>query len=651
MTVSPRRLWRDFHIISGPAAQCRQQARALLAGQTALWVSTQPPDDAPSVSPQKIKAYLGQDVNHLVFDALDDLDPDALAVAAGLVRGGGRFLLLTPELAHWGRQPQSRFFQRLARLCGRQAPPGTPPATYAADGLTPEQARVVQALHSVARGHRNRPLVVIADRGRGKSSAFGVAAGQLLAQGLENILVTAPRLDAVGSLFEHAAKELPEAECGRGHVRLGGRRIRFVAPDELLENRPAAGLLLVDEAAGIPLPMLEELLRSYHRIAFTTTVHGYEGSGRGFSLRFARVLDELRPRWKKLQMHEPVRWAPGDPLEAFIFQALLLDAEPGAAEDIDINALEFVAVNRDELARDDTQLSQLFGLLVDAHYRTTPTDLKHLLDAPNLRIHLARSGNSIVGALLVASEGQLPAALHAGVLAGRRRPKGQLLPTALAAHCGFPQALGLGWERIMRIAVHPKLQGRGIGSRLLTELAEGASERAVDMLGSSFGATPALVDFWRRNDYAPARLGQRREASSGAHAIIMLRALSPAATALQKEAAAAFQEQFPLQLAEPFRHLDPALAGRLLGDRKKLAMDDRTKRSLAAFAAGQRQYIDALAALHRLARATADPHPVLVLKVLQGRSWQETAAVLGLAGKKPAMELLRAVVGRWLENA
>jgi len=648
MTISPRRLWRDFHIISGPAAHCRRQARELLAGQTALWASEHPPGEAPGVHPGKLKEYLGQDVDHLVFDALDDLDPDALAVAAGLVRGGGRFLLLTPELERWGRQPKSRFLQRLTRLCAQQPPARTPPETEATDGFTSEQEQVIQALRGTAKGHRNRPLVVIADRGRGKSSAFGVGAARLLAEGVEDILVTAPRLDAVRTLFDHAARELPDADCGKAHVRLGNHGIRFMAPDELLEKQPATNLLLVDEAAGIPLPMLEGLLRRYRRIAFTTTVHGYEGSGRGFSLRFARVLDELSPRWKKLEMHEPVRWAPGDPLEAFIFQALLLDAEPGPAEDIDIGALEIAPADRDELATDDTRLSQLFGLLVDAHYRTTPTDLKHLLDAPGLRIHLARSRDSITGALLVAAEGRLPADLHADVLAGRRRPRGQLLPTALAAHCGFPHALGLGWERIMRIAVHPELQGRGIGSRLLARLVEGAGKRGVDMLGTSFGATPGLVDFWRRNGYAPVRLGQRREASSGAHAVIMLQGVSSAGTDLQARGEAGFAEQFPLQLAEPFRDLSPQLVSRLLPSDKRWRPDPRCRQSLAAFARGQRQYVDALAALHRLARACPECHPILILKVLQGRNWRETAAALGLPGKKAALASLREAVMTWL---
>ena len=651
MSGSPRNRWRDFHIISGPAADCRRQALALLAGQPALWIGGRPPQGMSGVAPRRLATYLGQDVDHLVFDALDGLDPDALAIAAGLVRGGGRFLLLTPEREHWGKQPESRFLRRLARLCSRHRPPSPSPCQAGkGDGPGKEQELVVQALHSTAHGHRNRPLVVVADRGRGKSSAFGMAAGRLLAGGLDNILVTAPRLSAVHTLFQHAARELPDASRTRGQLQLGDRHIRFMAVDKLLEDKPDARLLLVDEAAGIPLPMLEKLLEHYRRIAFSTTVHGYEGSGRGFSLRFARVLDECCPRWKRLEMHEPVRWAADDPLEAFIFRALLLDAEPGSAEHANPDNVEITTADRDELAGDDRLLGQLFGLLVDAHYRTTPTDLKHLLDASNLSIHLARAGSVIVGALLVATEGRLPTSLHGDVLAGRRRPKGQLLPTALAVHCGFPQALQMHWERIMRIAVHPRLQGRGIGSRLLARLQEDAARRGVDMLGASFGATPKLLDFWKDSGYAPVRLGQRREASSGSQAIIMLKPVSPDAEILQKQASAAFREQFPMQLAEPFRDLDPALVTHLLENPGgKQALNRHGKQTLEAFAAGQRQYIDALGALHHLAVSAPHLHPVLVLKVLQGRSWQETAAVLGLAGKKPVLKLLREVVRHWLE--
>ncbi|MFP3366547.1 hypothetical protein R0J93_23165, partial [Pseudoalteromonas sp. SIMBA_148] len=57
-------------------------------------------------------------------------------------------------------------------------------------------------------------------------------------------------------------------------------------------------------------------------------VHGYEGTGRGFQLRFRHHLERQCPGWQALEMTTPVRWAPGDPLEALTDDLLLLSAQP-----------------------------------------------------------------------------------------------------------------------------------------------------------------------------------------------------------------------------------------------------------------------------------------------------------------------------------
>ena len=51
-------------------------------------------------------------------------------------------------------------------------------------------------------------------------------------------------------------------------------RTEFVAPDALLLHPSPAALLLVDEAAAIPTPLLERMLAHHARIVFATTGHG-----------------------------------------------------------------------------------------------------------------------------------------------------------------------------------------------------------------------------------------------------------------------------------------------------------------------------------------------------------------------------------------
>ena len=117
-------------------------------------------------------------------------------------------------------------------------------------------------------------------------------------------------------------------QTGPGRVDLGEAWLRFLPPDLLARAGPPADLLLVDEAAGIPAPLLQALLRRYPRIVFSSTVHGYEGTGRGFEIRFRKILDRLTPDWRALTLTTPIRWASDDPIEALAARALLLDAAP-----------------------------------------------------------------------------------------------------------------------------------------------------------------------------------------------------------------------------------------------------------------------------------------------------------------------------------
>lgn len=688
---------RRVLVLAGARAWAHEQAVALTAPSAdSLWIGEDAPDGVTAVAARETGSMLGREFTTLVFDAFAGFDVDAFGAAAGTLCGGGLLLLLTPPLDQWPRFPDpehrriavyplppeavtGRFLQRLVHVIRSGAGvavieqdrplPTLPevsasPAAPPGDGpcRTADQAAAVAALERVVTGHRRRPLVLTSDRGRGKSAALGIAAARLLQAGVRHIVVTAPRPEAVAPVFAHAGRLLPKAHVSAGALRLGDALLEFLPPDELCRNPTAAGLVLVDEAAAIPAPLLAQLLQHHSRIAFATTVHGYEGTGRGFAIRFTRTLDRLTPQWKALHLSDPIRWAAGDPVEAFVFRALALDA--GIAEDDDVTRTEAAAVSierldRDQLVSDESLLSQLFGLLVNAHYRTRPLDLRHLLDGPNVSVWVARDGAQLVGTALVADEGGLPPELAREVWAGRRRPHGHLLPEALAAHLGLDEAAVLRAARVMRIAVHPAVQGRGIGSRLLTAVRHQAVADGMDFVGTSFGATEELIPFWLAAGYRPVRLSVKRGAASGTHSALLLQSLSAAAAPLADEAQARFRRDLPHLLADPLRDLEPGLAALFLrasGPRPP-ADPDRDRHELAAFAAGYRLYESCLAPVYDLILATLSSdesvlapaeQAVVVAKVLQRHDYAAVARLTGLPGRNQVIAALRKAVARCL---
>ncbi len=671
---------RLMFLLSGSAVWCRATAEEMLDSsghRQILWMTSATARKNPVLSPGQLHTRLGSELDALVFDAWSGFDPDAFGAASGMLRGGGTMLLLAPPLTEWPNHPdpalrritpwpldfreiRSRFLQRLVRLIAATGsfvtvtakgpvprlppPPAHIPGTPGGVCRTTDQQQAVEAICHVLHGHRRRPLVMVANRGRGKSAALGIAAARLLQEGTGQIVVTAPTLQATDFLFQQAARSLPGARSGRGELCWNSGRISFIAPDVLLQRPHPADLLLVDEAAAIPAPLLESLLRRHSRIVFATTIHGYEGTGRGFAVRFRERLDRLTPGWRKLLLHSPIRWDTGDPLEEFTFRALLLNASPAAEAELagcSAPGCELVELDRERLLRNEALLGELFGLLVLAHYRTRPSDLRNLLDNPSLAVYALLHEGHLAAAALVVREGGLDTELANDIWLGHRRVHGHLLPQSLATYAGFPEAATLRYARIMRLAVHPAVQRRGLGSRLTADIAAAAQAAGLDAIGTSFGATPALLDFWHRSGYRAARIGLRREASSGCHAALMLRPLSERGAALSRQIHPRLREQLPELLASALDGMEPATAWRLLHSLPAPASAPSRQewRDIASFALGRRGYQVCMAAIKRgvvsalaeqeITPAIAAPErELLVRQVLQGREGSEGSAAL-----------------------
>ncbi|WP_290907057.1 GNAT family N-acetyltransferase [Halomonas sp.] len=703
-----RRCCRGLVWLTGEAGACRHAALALWQGgswQSPLWVAPEAPRglvEGDCLAPGRASTRLGGEQDLLVLDAVSEgagFDPDAFGALAGTLRAGGLLVLMTPpdwgarpdadyaRLAEYPFRPEQLSARYLARLAGlldaapeviRWPAPGAPflpplleqlprvpapavdPASADPDCLTDDQAEAVARL---VRQRRRRPLVITADRGRGKSAALGIACARLLAAGEAEILVTAPRPAAVESLFERLATLCPAGERHGLDFLLGDRRVRFVAPDELtrLAQAGAAGgagaRLLVDEAAAIPAALLGVWLSAFPRIAFATTVHGYEGSGRGFAVRFLPRLTREAPEWQGLHLGEPIRWAADDPLEGLVNRLLLLDAEPVPAASAMAPAWQRVMPA--ELARDETRLRALFGLLVQAHYRTTPADLRRLLDGPGVGIGALVSDESPVGVVLTGDEGGFDTELAERVARGERRPRGHLMAQSLAAHAGSREALTARLRRVVRIAVASSHRRAGLGRWLIEQEAEQASRDGVDLLGASFGAEPGLIAFWRSLGFVTLRLGLTRETATGEHALMVARPLTKRGEALAAELATRFQRALPGLLAFELRELSPEVAAALLSEGEGPALDAADRRDVTDVAIGHREPALARPALqalvrHALARGVPVDDESLCLLVawgFQGASTERLAARLGLSGRREVTARLRQAAAELLAAA
>jgi len=678
---------------------CAREAAQLFAPSQCLWISKQADDSAQTFAASRAQRYLGMEFEALIFDVYSGFDPDLFAALSGTIKGGGLLILLSPPLDDWesfndpeksrlavwpytAEDISGRFLRLTAQAFKNDANVvivdqhrALPPEVAATSRVKPEnptqqsffpcrtedQQRAVQAIMHVVSGHRHRPLVITSDRGRGKSAALGIAAAQLLKQGVNNIIVTASRLEAISPVFDCAQNLLPGAHRVKGKLQFGGTGITYVAADELVRRHYECHLLMVDEAAAISAPQLEYYLKHYARIVFATTVHGYEGTGRGFALRFRDSLNQYTPGWQALRLDAPIRWAKHDPLEALVFKALMLDAEP-AADDVavsaDVRNCVFEKLDRETLINDTNSLSQLFALLVLAHYQTQPADLRYLLDARNVHVCVLRCNNNIVAAALLEEEGAFDAELAAKIYANHRRVRGHLLAQSLATYGGMPSAPLLKYVRVMRIAVHPLAQRRGLGDLLLKNIEASLGRGKFDLWGASFGAAPELVCFWKKAGFSPVHLGLSRHAASGMPSALMLKALSDSGHELLDEARQKFSRRFPYMLADIYKDLEPTLVKTLIESE-----DGEASQSVSA---EDRQDIESFVNLARgyevnsvpvwklvcaglqnakcAGRLTQLEYALLVAKVMQKKTWPDVVSALAFKGRKHALDCLREAV-------
>lgn len=710
---------RALVILSGESDWQNQQIENLYKNhETVFWVASSLSEDSnhnplcvpesfahhdfECIEAKRLAYHLGQEISGAIIDVHQGLSADSLGIVSGMIQAGGLLILLTPPEPQWlelVNPENSRFLNTPLGLSDAYNSFTqhlinqwqTENVIWCRQGEscnienwlhsttenklqlpTDDQKNAVEAIHSVAFGHRKRPLVITADRGRGKSSSLGMAAIDCLLDGKKHIVITASRLDQTKAAFKHATESLYTLlEQGieleiiinkPDHIEFRyeheSKHIEFMAPDYLILNPSSADLLFVDEAAQLPTPLLKELLTRHHRMVFATTLHGYEGSGRGFELRFQKELDQHTPDWKACQLKQPIRWASHDPLEAAINQALLLNAsiidtdETEQSKSITPLDLNFTEVTVNELLANPNLLESLFGLLVQAHYQTSPNDLQQLLNAPNIKILTAAlrqpEQTEIIGAVLCVEEGKLNPS--------KNRAHGHLVPQLLTKNYAQTDFLMLATWRIMRIAINPSYQRKGIGHHLLQEVEKHASMARVDYISSSFGANEELLPFWFEQHFWPLHVGAKRDKASGCHNLVVAKPLSAMGRQALSCIQTRFQEQFPHLLLESLPHLPAAQAWQIIHTFRFKKRNLDLDKALSLYKDENRPYESisnmiwewSLQSAPTIMQSPLDDQAIWCDKILKKESWQDVAHKHHLAGRKGVEKALKSMIEQWI---
>jgi len=642
-----------------------------------------------NVTKQNYRHKLGSESQVVVF-ADSEFNIDALAALSGTIKAGGVLFIIFPEnisLIKLNNRSLflSRFFEKLEHsfssciieqghdLFSKRLSEGNTTSEILeiiTDDVLPlscatqEQYQAVQSIIKVVTGHRNRPLVLTADRGRGKSCALAIACAEIITSASlpQSIIITAPHHSALATFFKQLKYSLPGAEHSSHKIVHAKSVIEFIPVDQLLKQQVKPTLLIVDEAAGIPVYLLASMLKKYHRVVFSSTVHGYEGAGRGFTLKFENIVNKEYKTWNKQTINQPIRWGAYDPVEQFIFDVCLLNAKLPTLtcieEEIDkakIN-LSFKCISSQILLANEDLLVQVFAVLVTAHYQTTPSDLKLLLDNPQVSVLCFFHQKNVVSVALLMREGSRNQDDIFGVKHAKRRLRDQFLPQSLMVHCGVENAFDFDYLRVLRIAVHPQFQNKGIGTLFLAKITEYAKSLPVDFIGASFGCNQQILNFWLLSNYQLARIGFTQDGASGEYSALLLKALSQKAEALQSTINSKFYQSFIYLLSDEYRQLSDILVWLILKycpkeGLPKLATSDLD--TVQAFADKNRLYSNCayslhLWLLHQLTQPFDEQLLPMIARLLKRTPVSEVCNLYQLKGKKALNQLMLDYVNRLL---
>ncbi len=637
---------------------------------------------------KNVDAYLGTTYEFLAMDVHHSFIPNDLGKLVSIVKGGGFVVLLTPKFDEWIQS--TNFFHEVILTppytlndirhnfvkwvikklmehkgiaivnpegvvkyskvkCEKYRRTVTVPENAKFPRqiyemcLTQDQIRVLQMGESL---EKRGVMVITADRGRGKSSALGMLAGSLAGK-VRRICVTAPDMNNLNEFFRFLEKTLQIRGINykRRRKSVMGKKfsIEYVEPASIVPHR--YDMIFVDEAAGIPVPLLLKYLKS-RRVVYSTTTHGYEGTGRSFSIRFMGALKKSGRNYITVEMTEPIRYARNDPVERWLFDTLLLDSEPVQLQSVEPERTVYRKYAIEDLLDNESKLREYYGIFVLAHYRNNPNDFGILCDAPNQELRVLEYEGHIVCSVQLAKEGGIED--YAEDLYYGETPPGNIIPDVIIKHYRMRDFAKYKGYRIVRIATHPEFMDMGLGTEMLRNI----KKEPVDWVGSSFGATARLLRFWLKNGFYPVHISPKINEVTGEYSVIVLHPVKSSVKRKMKNIRKMFGKKFIASLGEIHRDLDLDIARLLLSTLPRdetLKLTDTEWRRLVAYCWGPGNYEVTMDVIKKVAEQyfflrnppelTEEQEKILIGKVLQHRHWDDVGREIRRGGTYVVIEL------------
>ncbi|KAG7204791.1 hypothetical protein KM043_005198 [Ampulex compressa] len=413
---------------------------------------------------------------------------------------------------------------------------------------TTDQAKaLLKFIECISEKTLRSTVSLTAARGRGKSAALGLAVAGAITFGYSNIYISSPSPENLTTLFEFIFKgfdalgyqehldyglvQSTNPEFNKATVRVNVFRdhrqtIQYIHPTDTHKLNQAE-LLVIDEAAAIPLTYVKAMLGPY-LIFLASTINGYEGTGRSLSLKLLQQLrtqtvgsnshgknekEQMEKNLMGRQLHEmnleeSIRYKPGDAIEQWLCDLLCLNATTNApilSGCPPPDTCQLYYINRDTLfsyhKASELFLQRLVALYVASHYKNTPNDLQMMSDAPAHHLFCLlgpinpnkKSLPEILVVIQICLEGQVSKSTISDGLMRGRRAAGDLIPWTMAQQYQDQDFPVLAGARIVRIATHPDYHRMGYGSRALELLKQYFEMKLVNINEAPLDEPPSKI--------------------------------------------------------------------------------------------------------------------------------------------------------------